>query len=149
MKMVVTGGTAEKRKLARKAIRWAVANDLKLKRDINLNVRFKDNKLEWYGEAYHVAPSSFNSKSFTIVISDNIDFVKEYELLVETILHEMVHVWQMANRTARFSLNSSRSKYKVFWKGTEMTNLSYSRQPWERQAFRMEKTLAKKFRTTV
>lgn len=145
MKLVVTGGTAEKRALARQAARWALENELIIKKDIRINLRFKDTKGEWYGEAYHVAPSSYRSKSFTAVIANEIDIAKEKELFLETVMHELVHVWQMANNTARYALNSSGSHYKIYWKGEEMTNLSYSRQPWERQAFRKEKVLARKF----
>lgn len=145
MELVVTGGTAEKRALARKAARWVLANELIIKKDVRINIRFKDTNLDWYGEAYHVAPSSYRSKSFTAVIANEIDLATEKELLVETIMHELVHVWQMATNTTRYSLNSSQTNYKIFWKGEDMTKVAYSRQPWERQAFRKEKVLTRKF----
>ncbi len=145
MKLVVTGGTAEKRALARKAALWALENELKINRDIRINLRFKDTKLEWYGEAYHVAPSSYRSKSFTVVVANEIDVVEEKELFLETVMHEIVHVWQMANNTARYALDSNGVHYKSYWKGKDESKTPYSRQPWERQAFRKEKTLTRKF----
>lgn len=145
MKLVVTGATAEKRAFVREAIRWVVENQLALRDDIRVNVRFTDTKGEWHGEAYHVAQSSYRSKSFTIVLSDKLDTTEDVQLFTETIMHEMVHIWQMANKVARFTLSPKGDIYRVFWKGIEMTDVSYWRQPWERQAFRLEKTLAKKF----
>jgi hypothetical protein len=143
--LVIKGGTAEKRQLAREAIRWVMNNELYIRDSIRLNVSFKDLNEEYCGSAIFNGTNSFHSKSYSIVIGDHIDHNADKELFIETILHEMVHVWQMSNRIARYTLNNSKSAYKIFWNGEDKTHLPYSQQPWERQAYRMEKTLTAKF----
>lgn len=145
IKVVVTGGTPDKRAHARRVVKWVAENKLFINRDVRINVRFKDLNGTHCGEAYHVAPSSFKSKSFTMVIANEIDFEKECTLLSETIIHEFVHVWQMASRIVRYKLSPNRQTYKSFWKGRDMTNTAYSRQPWERQAYRLEKKFLSEF----
>ncbi len=63
-------------------------------------------------------------------------------LFISTVAHEMVHVWQYA--TGQLSQRGC----KEFWRGKDYTDTSYSRQPWERQAMRMEKRLLKEFKRT-
>jgi hypothetical protein len=144
-KVIAFGGTTEKRRLARNATRWAIENELYIRENVRINIRFQDTKGEFFGQAIYNAPSSFRSKSFTITVSDNIDIVEELDIFLETVLHELVHVWQMAGRSTRYTLNNNKTAYKTFWHGEDMSNVPYSQQPWERQAYRMEKTLASKF----
>ena len=71
---------------------------------------------------------------------------REFELEIEKTLkgddfitcitHEMVHVWQYAVGTLKQYTNQ-----RHFWKGKEYTGVPYSKQPWERQAYRMQETL--------
>lgn len=63
-------------------------------------------------------------------------------------MHELVHIWQMANRNLfRYSFNPTRDSYVAFWKGKEYDpDKGYSKQPWERQAYRMETKLAASYK---
>ena len=64
--------------------------------------------------------------------------------LIETVAHEMVHVWQMA--TGRLK-DKFRGGYKQLWKCKDgkyrnYNKTSYDRQPWETQAYALEGKLA-------
>lgn len=81
---------------------------------------------------------SMNKREFELEIEKKL---KENDF-ISTVAHEMVHVWQYA--TGQLSQKGC----KEFWRGREYTKTSYSKQPWERQAMRMEKQLLKEFKKT-
>ena len=81
---------------------------------------------------------SMNKREFELEIDKKL---KENDF-ISTVAHEMVHVWQYA--TGQLSQKGC----KEFWRGREYTKTSYSKQPWERQAMRMEKQLLKEFKKT-
>ena len=64
---------------------------------------------------------------------------------IETLAHEMVHVYQ--GSTLRIKDRSS----KRFWKGKDgkyrnYNDVDYAKQPWEVEAYRMEGSLLKKYK---
>ena len=67
---------------------------------------------------------------------------------IETVCHEMVHVWQMAtNRTKE----TYRDGHKQLWKCKDgkyrnYGKTAYERQPWETEAYAMEGPLAELFK---
>ena len=66
------------------------------------------------------------------------------EEFIETVCHEMVHVWQGATKKMAEKQN------KRLWlckdgKYRNYTNCAYMRQPWEVEAYRMQSGLLKKF----
>ena len=67
------------------------------------------------------------------------------EAFIETICHEMVHVWQMATGVMVDRVYPKKLGYRKLWKGKDYSDASYSKQPWERQASRMQGQLLKKF----
>ena len=81
---------------------------------------------------------SMNKREFELEIDKKL---KENDF-ISTVAHEMVHVWQYA--TGQLSQRGC----KEFWRGRDYTKTSYSKQPWERQAMRMEKQLLKEFKKT-
>jgi len=81
---------------------------------------------------------SMNKREFELEIEKKL---KENDF-ISTVAHEMVHVWQYA--TGQLSQRGC----KEFWRGRDYTKTSYSKQPWERQAMRMEKQLLKEFKKT-
>tara|TARA_R100001591_G_scaffold83826_1_gene90261 strand:+ start:276 stop:689 length:414 start_codon:yes stop_codon:yes gene_type:complete len=81
---------------------------------------------------------SMNKREFELEIDKKL---KENDF-ISTVAHEMVHVWQYA--TGQLSQKGC----KEFWRGRDYTKTSYSKQPWERQAMRMEKQLLKEFKKT-
>ena len=78
---------------------------------------------------------------FEIEIDVSLDPDKFYQ----TLIHEFVHVKQYMKGELK---DSEGPTYKQIWKGEEVPEMSYSRQPWERQALYLEKKLAKKFLNT-
>ena len=67
------------------------------------------------------------------------------EAFIETVCHEMVHVWQIATGVMVERVYPKELGYRKLWKGKDYTKHSYSKQPWEQQAFRMQGQLLKKF----
>jgi hypothetical protein len=77
---------------------------------------------------------------------------REFEILVDsklptkcfikTVIHEFIHVKQYATGelTERY-----RGLAKRTWKNTDHTRTPYSKQPWEREAYRLQESLYKEF----
>jgi hypothetical protein len=133
-------GTPVKRDIARRVARWMAAEGLPISRNIRLNINFRDD-IDVYGEAVWVARSCYHSRSFTITVNNNIS---DLNLLLETLVHEMVHIHQMANRVLRWNLK--KDDYVAFWKGTRYASATdYKDQPWEHQAYALEGSLVNRY----
>lgn len=61
----------------------------------------------------------------------------EYSEMMQTLAHEMVHVKQYFRK----ELDGTGCKFK--WKGRNADGYQYENQPWEREAFKLEKGLYK------
>tara|TARA_R110001606_G_scaffold232113_1_gene379656 strand:+ start:70 stop:486 length:417 start_codon:yes stop_codon:yes gene_type:complete len=59
-----------------------------------------------------------------------------YEMLMQTLAHEMVH----AKQYIRGELNG----YSLSWKGAKPRNYKYENAPWEKEAYKLEKALYEK-----
>ena len=68
-----------------------------------------------------------------------------YENYVTALCHEMVHVWQWVSGILEDRVYPKSLGYRTLWKGKDYTKTPYSRQPWERQAYRMQEKLFKKY----
>jgi len=64
------------------------------------------------------------------------------EDIIKTVIHELIHVKQYAKGEL---IDRSRGKCKTLWKGKDHSKTSYSKQPWERQAYRLQESLYKKY----
>ena len=85
-----------------------------------------------------------DDKDIFIQIDHRLSRIEGRDKLIETIAHEMVHVWQMA--TGRLK-DKFRGGYKQLWKCKDgkyrnYNKTSYDRQPWETQAYALEGKLA-------
>lgn len=82
--------------------------------------------------------SNVRPREFIIRMNKNMN----REMMLETLAHEMVHVKQdaLGEKQERF-----KGGYKLLWKGKDYTKTSYSKQPWEREAYRLEKKLVKEY----
>ena len=85
-----------------------------------------------------------DDKDIIIQVDHRFSRIKGRDLLIETVAHEMVHVWQMA--TGRLK-DKFRGGYKQLWKCKDgkyrnYNKTSYDRQPWETQAYSLEGKLA-------
>lgn len=99
--------------------------------------KFEDDEVGFHGFAEY-EDCNIRPREFLVRLNKKLS----EEDLMETLAHEMVHVKQIARgeRQERY-----RGGYKVIWKGVDHTNTPYSKQPWERQAYRMEKKLVKEY----
>ena len=85
-----------------------------------------------------------DDKDIIIQIDHRLSRIEGRDQLIETVAHEMVHVWQMA--TGRLK-DKFRGGYKQLWKCKDgkyrnYNKTSYDRQPWETQAYALEGKLA-------
>ena len=85
-----------------------------------------------------------DDKDMIIQIDHRLSRIEGRDKLIETVAHEMVHVWQMA--TGRLK-DKFRGGYKQLWKCKDgkyrnYNKTSYDRQPWETQAYALEGKLA-------
>ena len=88
-----------------------------------------------------------DDKDIFIQIDHRLSRIEGRDKLIETVAHEMVHVWQMA--TGRLK-DKFRGGYKQLWKCKDgkyrnYTNTPYKRKPWETQAYELEGKLAELF----
>lgn len=147
MRIRVIGGTKWQRALAYSAVRYTFSEELWIseykKNNSVLYIRIQkfDADDSSYGIAYYNANSSYRAKSYTIQINSRV--VRNKKDFLETLMHELVHVWQMANRSLlRYSAIKRDGSFSAFWRGIEYNpDKGYRNQPWESQAFRMEKKL--------
>ena len=79
-----------------------------------------------------------NNRSFEIEIQKGLSF----DEIVKTLCHEMVHVKQYA----RNEMTDSYLKRQMRWRNRFIKkNTSYSKLPWEREAYYWEKRLYEKY----
>ena len=129
IELLIHGGNAKQRRLVKKAINFCIEKLLPSTRSLHLEIVIKD--IEDYGSV--VATNGYNHLYMELNRSQ-----AEVQLL-ETTMHEMVHVKQYIKKdwTTYYT--------KCFWKGKDYTKTCYSQQPWERQAYRMQGKLLKQF----
>ena len=80
---------------------------------------------------------ALDPRSFELEIEKTL----EGDDLITCVTHEMVHVWQYA-----VGVLKEKTGCRQFWKGKEYTGTAYSKQPWERQAYRMQEVLLEEFK---
>ena len=78
---------------------------------------------------------AIDKRTFELEIDDEICD----DELITCVMHEMVHVWQHA--TSKLKEKNGRT----FWYNTDLTDLPYLNQPWEKQAYEMQETLLEKW----
>lgn len=87
---------------------------------------------------------SKQSKEFMIMLQRDLPLAKQ----LETIAHEMVHVWQQRTNVLQTRIWKSDEKLHVRWNAQDMGLLSsipYNEQPWEKEAFTLEEPLLYSF----
>ena len=89
-----------------------------------------------------------DEKDFTIEVDHRLSRVESRDKFIETVCHEMVHVWQMATKRMK---DSFKGGYKQLWKCKDgkyrnYTETVYERKPWETQAYALEGKLLELFK---
>ena len=139
-----TGGLKRDRELAEKVI-WFCMETL-MPRMKNLMVECEIKKIEdgVLGYAWSVE----DNRDCAIQIDNRVSCDVSRDKFIETVCHEMVHVWQIAtNRTKE----TYRDGHKQLWKCKDgkyrnYGKTAYERQPWETEAYAMEGPLAELFK---
>mgnify|MGYP003155650981 FL=1 len=68
---------------------------------------------------------------------------QSYSQMILTVVHEMVHVRQMA-RSELYEI--FRPRQMQVWKGKRLKkSIPYSKQPWEREAYRLQEPYAREY----
>ena len=85
---------------------------------------------EYYGFC-----SKIGAKSYEIFIHRDLS----KEKMIETLMHEMVHVKQMAQNKLKMN------KFGSFWGSVNYDNYDYEYLPWEIEAYELETLLTEQF----
>lgn len=136
--VLVTGGTKKQRMLVEGIVNWCIKELMPRYRTLDIHVQLRDILMKEgaYGWCFQQ-----DNREFELDIHKKEgDFIKGKEDMIKTIMHEMVHVWQYSSGIAKQYANG-----KMMWKKKDYTNTPYSKQPWERQAHRMEDKLFQKW----
>ena len=134
----VTGGTKKQRQLAYEVAEFCIEKLMPRHRTLDITIEL--NRCADTGALGYCCVGDHN-REYVIEI-DNRIYKNDIEEFITTLCHEMVHVMQTAKGVMR---ELSRPRMRMMWKGIDHTDTPYSRQPWERQAFRMQKKLANEF----
>ena len=141
MLLVDANGGIEKDRTLAEEVMWFCIETL-MPRMKNLMVECELKKIEdgVLGYAWSVE----DNKDCMIQIDSRLSRDAGRDKFIETVCHEMVHVWQMA--TGRLK-DKFRGGYKQLWKCKDgkyrnYNKTSYDRQPWETQAYDLEGKLA-------
>ena len=145
MLFVDANGGIEKDRTLAEEVMWFCIETL-MPRMKNLMVECELKKIEdgVLGYAWTVE----DNKDCMIQIDSRLSRDAGRDKFIETVCHEMVHVWQMAtNRTKE----TYRDGHKQLWKCKDgkyrnYGKTAYERQPWETEAYAMEGPLAKLFK---
>lgn len=126
-----TGGTSNMRTLAEDVVFETLRTLMPRKRSVYVDIEIRNTLKEGaYGFAYELDKVGY------IEIENK---PKSLYTFVETLCHECVHIKQYLNKELR------NVKGKQMWKGDDCTDLAYSKQPWEQEAFSLQKDLAKAY----
>ena len=139
MDVIVIGGNKKQRKLVE-----SVANfmeSLYFKRNRTLSIEFflsrtiaKDCGVDGICCTF----GTYKPREFEIGISG---LMSESDM-IKTVIHELIHVKQYVKGEL---IDRTHGKYKTIWKGKDHSKTSYSKQPWEKQAYRLQESLYKKY----
>lgn len=122
----VIGGKAKEREIVENTIHWCIQKLLPRVRTLEIEVKLTK------CNAYGYALCTDNHKTFELEIQKG---MKLYDI-ISTVCHEMVHVKQYYRKEL------AHTGKEHTWKSKSYADLSYTDQPWEKEAFRLEESLA-------
>ncbi len=133
----IRGGTKTQKQISLEAVEFAIQEMMPRYSSLDIFIQLKS-----LGKEYHGFCSwdddSIRPRSFTIELNNK----QSKKDLIDTIMHEMVHVKQYAKGELK---ERHKGGYKQLWMDEDHTDTPYSRQPWEKEAYRMQTKLARKF----
>ena len=140
----ITGGLKKDRELASEVVWWCMDMLMPRHRSMGITLEFKKTFEEGdQGFCYQ----GDDDRDLYIDIDQRLSRSVSKEEFISCIMHEMVHVWQIA--TGRLK-DRFRGGYKKLWKCKDgkyrdYNNIEYLKQPWEVQARKMEGQLTVAF----
>jgi hypothetical protein len=83
-------------------------------------------------------------RCFTIRMQKGYD----YETLITLIAHELIHVKQYVLGELRNAYNPSKIEYRTIFRNRDVTNWAYMKQPFEKEAYRLQEKLKDEYLKT-
>ena len=133
-----TGGTQAMRTIAEDVCYETLKHLMPRKRNLDLDILIPNTLKEGaYGFAYSSPADEDNDGRQNYIEIEN----KPASLytFVETLCHECVHIKQYERNEIK------EVRGKTMWKGINHNDTPYSKQPWEKEAFGLQKELAKTY----
>ena len=140
----VTGGIKKERELAEEIVWWCM--DMLMPRHRVMDINFE------FCKTFEVGALGFcyrgdDDREYNIQIDKRLGRTVCKKEFIETIVHEMVHVWQGA--TGRMK-DKFKGGYKQLWKCKDgkyrnYSDTKYERQPWEVEAYKLQAPLTEMF----
>ena len=104
--------------------------------DINIHHCRLINRESGYGWCWATV-CDYRPREFDIEIDNQLPMY----MYIETLLHELWHVYQHVK-------GDLKDRYgKRCWKGVDHSKIDYENQPWEKEAVKMEKILYRKYKS--
>jgi len=128
--ITVEGGKKKQRQIVEDVVSYMIQRQMPRMRTLDIHVTIK--KID---DAHGYCHSESN-REFEIEVDKRL----QKNQFISTVIHEMVHVWQYATKQL------TQKGCNEFWRGKDYTDISYSKQPWERQAYRMEESILKEYK---
>jgi hypothetical protein len=131
----VLGGTKKKRELVTDIIRFVIDELMPRMKTLYIDVEIK--KLDegicgWCLEGE-------TNRDFEVEIDNKI----KGDELIESVCHEMVHVWQSATNRGKYYVNGQKRWLNTIY---EADHFTYDEEPWEIEAYEMQNSLRDKFK---
>jgi hypothetical protein len=141
----VIGGIKKDRELADEIVWFCM--DVLLPRNRTTQISVELTKTFEEG-AWGFAHQGDDDRDFFIQIDHRLSRRKGIDCFIETVCHEMIHVWQLSTKQMKDTI---RGGYKQLWKCKDGKYRNYSKapyhkHPWETQAYAMEGHLAELFK---
>ena len=139
-----TGGLKKDRKLAEDVIWFCMETLMPRMRTLSIELEFCKTLDQG---AMGFTFMGDDDKDIFIQVDHRLGRIEGRDKLIETIAHEMVHAWQMA--TGRMK-DKFRGGYKQLWKCKDgkyrnYNKTAYEKQPWEVEAYKMQRPLTETF----
>jgi hypothetical protein len=139
MNVHVTGGNKLQKEIARQLCEFFKAKYLSKFKTIRIDISIEKNLAEDCGCDGACTPIGGNrGREFEIEIDRDLSLIQ----FMKTLTHELTHVRQYVTGDM---VEVKGKEPKTLWKGKDYSKVSYSKQPWERQAFRLQESLYLEF----
>lgn len=139
MLLTVKGGNKKQRLIATELVHYVKSLYMPKITTLDITLRIRKFKPEEGAVGWCTyEDNNVNPREFVIDVSLDQSFAD----FIKTVIHEMIHVKQYALGQMK---ERYKSGHKILWKDKDYTTTSYSKCPWEREAYRKQETLYEKY----